>query len=79
MAWLIGILGLVVLVVASVQQSELAAGLVLVGLLMLVGAAIYGARSAATVSPHRIDRQFAWLKGASPQFLAELPGSPGLR
>ena len=47
-----------------------------VGALTLLVGVIYGLRRSRVLKPIRIDDNFAWLKGASPQFLSELPVPP---
>ena len=48
----------------------------LIGLLTLLGGLIYGLQRWRLLKPTKIDNHFAWLKGASPEFLAELPVPP---
>lgn len=43
------------------------------GLLLVPVALVYGMFGARIVRPQRIDREFAWLKGVCPQYLAGLP------
>jgi len=49
------------------------------GIATLVAGAIWGVRGSTILAPQKIDKRYAWLKGASPAFLNELPDSPVLR
>jgi hypothetical protein len=50
--------------------------LLLAGIVLLVGILIYGLPKAQVVIPHRIDRQFVWLKQVHPDYLARFPDWP---
>jgi hypothetical protein len=47
----------------------------MIGLLLLVTSIIYAVffNSRLVVTPHKIDAQYVWLKGASPQFVSQFP------
>ena len=51
----------------------------LVGLSVLLAAAIYGSLRTSIVTPKRIDDEFVWLKGVAPEYLAPLPEFPHQR
>lgn len=75
-AWLIvaTALGCLVLAVAlDINRAEVNFFLFLSGLVLFFVGVIYGSARAKVLKPHKINKYFAWLKGASPDFLAELP------
>lgn len=47
--------------------------LALAGFAVLLAALVYGLVAVRIVTPKKIDKQFAWVKGVSPDFLAQLP------
>ena len=47
------------------------------GMLVFLGGALYGLLAARMVSPRKIDNDFIWVKGVCPEYLAELPPWPG--
>jgi hypothetical protein len=51
---------------------------VLAGLLVMLIGGITGGVIARNVSATKIDKDYVWLSGAHPDFLAELPEWPGL-
>jgi GYF domain 2 len=51
---------------------------VLIGVLVLFGGGITGGVMARTVTPTKIDKEYAWLRGAHKDFLADLPEWNGL-
>ena len=61
------------------NDGERQAILSVLGLMFCFGGAIYGVLRSSVLTPKKIEAQFAWLKGASPQFLSELPVSPVVR
>jgi hypothetical protein len=60
------LLGIALIVVAVMQQSEIPA---IVGVVVLVAATIYGVTVSQIISPKRIDNRYAWIRGAGPEFL----------
>lgn len=44
-----------------------------IGALPIIAAAAFGIAASRVLSPRAIDADTAWLKGAAPEFLAELP------
>ena len=50
--------------------------LILLGVLVFFGGALYGLIAARMVAPKRISDDYVWLKGVHPDFLAELPVWP---
>lgn len=67
----IGVLGGVGALIAGVAFESWWTALV--GLLLLLGGAIYGAVRGTTVTATKIDKEHVWIKGVHPDFLAELP------
>ena len=47
--------------------------LLLVGVVMLLGAAIYGVVKTRVVAPQKIDDHFVWLNGVNANYLEEFP------
>lgn len=67
---------MVVLGIAMVEESPSAGVLILLGVLVFFGGALYGLIAARMVAPKRISDDYVWLKGVHPDFLAELPVWP---
>lgn len=81
MAMLLGTLGFfagfVLLIFGGVSLRSPTSGIVMfIGFVLLIGAAIYGAAASRIVWPKKIVNQVAWIKGAGPEYLAELPELP---
>jgi hypothetical protein len=72
-AWLLFVSSIGSFVAAGVFSSGWP---VLAGFLCLIASPVYGSITCAMVAPKRIDDQFIWLKGVSPQFLAPLGEFP---
>lgn len=47
--------------------------LLFVGLILLLGAVIYGMVKARVVAPQRIDDQYVWLTGVNANYLQQFP------
>lgn len=60
------------------NRTNLGLPILLVGCGLLAGAPIYGFSASRLLWAKRIDTYFAWLKGACPEYLAELPELPPL-
>jgi uncharacterized membrane protein len=80
--WLMALLGLAI-VVASIMmisnprgQTPWAGWGIPLGIVMLIGAGIYGSMASQMVSPVRITDDYVWLKGVHPDYLADLPPWP---
>jgi len=67
---------LVILGIVGLETSDGSALLIVVGILLFIGAAIYGLLCARMVAPTRITDTHVWLKGVHPDFLADLPPCP---
>ncbi len=63
--------------IAMVDQNDAFGILILAGVVVFIGGAIYGLVGARMVSPTKIDDNFVWLKGVHPDYLAEYPIWPG--
>ncbi len=72
MTSLLVVLGIVALLAAIAAEDGVYA---LIGLLLLLGGAIYGIVSARVVVASKIDNQFVWLKGVK-DYLDSLPVWP---
>jgi hypothetical protein len=57
--------------------GELAIWLIPVGLLTTVGGLFYGLNASTLVVARRITKDYVWLSGVHPDFLADLPNWPG--
>ena len=59
-----------------VDSYPLFVGLIALGVIGMLGGAIYGLVAARMVAPTRIAGDYVWLKGAHPDFLRALPDWP---
>lgn len=77
-AWSLVLLGagLVVVGIALVERNGMFGLLIAAGLVLALGAAIWGLVRARLVAPKRITADHVWLKGVHPAFLDELPHLP---
>jgi uncharacterized membrane protein len=75
-SWSLFLLGIVAIILAIANESGAPA---LLGLMMIIAAAIYGAFGARTVYASKIDERFAWIKGVSSEYLAQFPQWPRYR
>lgn len=75
-AWLLFLVGVVLIVVGCASSAPHAGWAIPVGLALALFAAIYGLIAARLVVPARITNEYVWLKGVHPDFLATLPPWP---
>jgi len=79
-AWLLvfGGLGTMILTgsLVGAARRDFALPVLLSGIAMMIVGAFYGVLGARLLWPKRIDPYFAWINGASPEYLAELPEVP---
>jgi len=52
-------------------------GVALFGIVLLIGAVIFGIITIRLVAPTKIDDRFVWLRGVNKEYLNELPAWPG--
>ncbi len=73
--WLLFLLG-----VAGFTMAIFAADstYLLVGVIFLLGALIYGLMVVRVVAPSKIDEKFVWLRGVNKNYLDQLPQWPGI-
>ncbi|MGE5191571.1 MAG: hypothetical protein ACM3U2_03660 [Deltaproteobacteria bacterium] len=78
-AWLAVVGGVVMIFVgvANSQPGNAAWVASVAGLILVLAGAIAGATLARIVAPTRITKQYVWMKGIHPEFLASLPDFPG--
>lgn len=69
-SWVIAVLSLVSFYFAIVNESL---GMMLIGLVLFLGAVIYGVVRARVVAPQKIDDQYVWLTGVTGEYLQEFP------
>jgi hypothetical protein len=78
-AWGLALLGLVMTIGgiswAAQSRANENTGLVtaLAGVVVLIIAAVYGLIAPRALFPKKIDNQYAWMKGAGPEFLNNFP------
>ncbi len=70
------VLGIVFIVLAIGNESG---GAALLGMAMLLAAALYGGFGARMIYASRIDERFVWIKGVSREYLAQFPQWPRYR
>jgi hypothetical protein len=81
-AWMMGVLGVVIMVASIVIVSDPQGRTpwvgwgILLGIVVILAAAIYGSAASQMVRPVRITDDYIWLKGVHPDFLADLPPWP---
>lgn len=75
-AWSLFLLSLALFVAAGVWENGWC---VAFGVAALLASPIYGMITCAVVTPKKIDDQFVWLKGVSPEFLESLEEFTGRR
>ena len=63
--------------IALVDRNEAFGFLIAVGIVLFLGAAIYGLVASRMVAPTKIDDTYVWLKGVNTEYLASLPEWPG--
>lgn len=79
-AWIAFLLGIVLAIggIANSQPPNNNGWIIsLAGLIVLLGGAILGVVLARIVAPIRITKEYVWIKGAHPDYLASLPAFPG--
>ncbi len=80
-AWAAAIAGIVLMFVgiklAGPRPDDVAPFLIMGGILVAIVAAIVGISLTRVVKPERITRDYVWISGVHPEFLASLPDFPG--
>lgn len=77
-AWLVVLAGVSACFITALMprgQDGWKVLLIVGGALLACGGALFGVFGVRTVWPKKIDKEFIWLKGVSPEFGAELPKS----
>jgi hypothetical protein len=80
--WLMALLGLVIffssIVIVTGPQCQMPwmGWGILLGVVVIIAAWIYGSMASRMVAPARITDDYVWLKGVHPEFLADLPPWP---
>lgn len=69
-SWALVLVSIVVFYFAAVSEEL---SLVLVGIVLFLGALIYGVVRARVVAPQKIDDQYVWLAGVNRDYLQEFP------
>jgi hypothetical protein len=72
--WVLFLLGVAGFVMAGLAEEG---AYLLVGVLLLLGALIYGLAVVRVVAPSKIDDKFVWLRGVNKNYLSQLPQWPG--
>jgi hypothetical protein len=73
--WALVLLGIGGIFLALVAEDGTPA---LIGVLLLLGAAIYGIAVTRVTAPTKIDDRFVWLRGVNKDYLSQLPEWPGV-
>ena len=73
-AWLIALAGIILMPIGFSNDSRIAIGCA--GMLVVLGAIVFGMRKAQLAAPKKITDQWILLSGVSPEFLAPLPLAP---
>jgi hypothetical protein len=80
-SWLFGLAGVGLFVagirLAGPQPDDVAPFLMLGGVLVAIVAAIVGITLTRVVRPERITKDYVWISGVHPEFLASFPDFPG--
>lgn len=75
-AWL-GVLAALVMIIGGASSGKAAGAVIAVGgVLVFLSAVLYGIIGSRLIWPKRINKQFAWIKGACPEYLATFPEFP---
>jgi len=79
--WMTALLGLAVLVgsiviISNSNNYNWTGWGIPLGIVAILGGAIYGSMASQMVSPVRITDDYVWLKGVHPDYLADLPPWP---
>jgi hypothetical protein len=69
-SWGAAVIGIALIIAAVAGYGGM---LAVLGIILLLGAAVCGAVKVAIVSAAKIDKEFVWVKGAGKPFLAQLP------
>ena len=75
-SWIGVLLGCGVIIFAGGSRDDTAAVFFVLGILLVLGSVIVGITMSQLLTPSRIVKGRAWLRGASPEFLATLPEFP---
>jgi predicted RNA-binding Zn-ribbon protein involved in translation (DUF1610 family) len=82
-AWLVGLAGIGVMVLgiklAGPRPDDVAPFLMMGGVMIGILAAIVGITLTRVVRPERITRDYVWISGVHPEFVASFPDFPGER
>jgi len=82
-AWLVGLTGIGLMVLgirlSGPRPDDAAPFLILGGVMTGIVAAIVGITLTRVVRPERITRDYVWISGVHPEFLASFPDFPGER
>lgn len=74
-SWLAVLLGVVLMFVGFSTHGAFA----LIGLVLILTAAVFGSIKGRVVAPTKIEKDIVWVKGAGSEFLEKLPAWSGLR
>ena len=72
-SWSVFALGIFAIILAIANETG---ALALLGIMMIIASAIYGALGARTIYASKIDERFAWIKGVNSEYLAQFPQWP---
>ncbi len=72
-SWFLFLAGIAVIIMAIAVESGVAG---LLGVFMILAAAIYGSIGPRTIRASKIDEQFAWIKGVDREYLSQFPQWP---
>jgi hypothetical protein len=72
-AWFLCLAGIAAIVMAFATESG---GMGLLGIMLLLAAAIYGNYAPRIIYPSKIDERFAWIKGVDREYLSQFPQWP---
>ncbi|MBL8851722.1 MAG: hypothetical protein JNG89_18720, partial [Planctomycetaceae bacterium] len=76
--WLISLGGVALFFVAAALDENIMPFVIIAGIIcMLIIGPIYGVLRSQLISPKKITDEYAWIKGAHPDYLAELREFPG--
>jgi len=72
-AWFLFLAGVAAIVLAFASESGMIG---LVGILLVIAAAIYGSLGPRMIYASKIDERFAWIKGVNREYLSQFPQWP---
>jgi predicted RNA-binding Zn-ribbon protein involved in translation (DUF1610 family) len=80
-AWLSVVGGIILCIfgIANSRPNNSSWAFAVLGLVVVLAGALYGAIQSRIVAAVRITEDYAWIKGVNPEFLASLPPFPGER